>query len=91
MALEQKLEAVLFYKAEPETKSKLAKLLEVSIDELDEAASQLSLALDNRGTRLLQIEDKLELVTAPETSEIINKTKSLLIDDFDESDDFNKN
>jgi len=75
MALENKLEAVLFYKGEPETKAKLATLLGVTLKEVEEAATKLGVALATRGIRLLKIQDQLELVTAPETSEAINSVR----------------
>jgi segregation and condensation protein B len=75
MALEHKIEAVLFYKGEPETKSRLAALLAVSVEEIEEAANMLSTSLSTRGIRLLKIDDQYELVTAPETSEEINNAK----------------
>lgn len=71
MSLEKKIEAVLFYKGEPESKLKLAKLLNVKIEEIEEAAVKLSMQLETRGIRLLKVNDQLELVTAPETSEVI--------------------
>ncbi len=73
MALEQKIEAVLFYKGEAESKKRLAKLLEVSIEDIEKAISKLDASLVNHGIRLLRIDDKVELVTAPETSEVVNK------------------
>lgn len=75
MALEHKLEAVLFYKGEPETKAKLAKVLGATVEEVEEAATKLDLALSTRGIRLLKIQDQLELVTAPETSEVLNNVR----------------
>ncbi|KKS37692.1 MAG: Segregation and condensation protein B [Parcubacteria group bacterium GW2011_GWD2_42_14] len=75
MALEQKLEAVLFYKGESETKTKLAKLLGVTPEEIEEAAIKLGTALSSRGIRLLQVQDQLELVTAPEASEAVNNVR----------------
>ncbi len=71
MALEHKLEAALFYKGEPESRRVLAKLLGVSMDEFDEVVVRLGNSLENRGIRLLKVEDQLELVTAPETSEVV--------------------
>jgi len=75
MALEQKLEAVLFYKGESETKTKLAKLLGVTPEEIEEAAVKLGTALSSRGIRLLRVQDQLELVTAPEASEAVNNVR----------------
>jgi segregation and condensation protein B len=75
MSLEQKIEAVLFYKGEPETKANLATLLHVKEDEIEEASSKLSSNLMMRGIRLLRVEDQFELVTSPETSEVINNVR----------------
>lgn len=72
MALEQKIEAVLFYKGEAESKKRLAKLLNANIEEIEKAIVKLESSLVNHGIRLLKIDDKLELVTAPETSEAVN-------------------
>lgn len=70
-SLESKLESVLFYKGEAETIQRLAKLLEVSVEEIEQASHALSANLAQRGIRLLRVNDELELVTAPETSDII--------------------
>lgn len=75
MSLEKKLEAVLFYKGEPESKVKLAKLLNVPIEELEEAVVKLSILLEGRGIRLLKVDDQIELVTAPEMSDVINSVR----------------
>jgi len=72
MALEHRLEAVLFFKGEPETKGKLIKLLEAEEEEFDRAVNKLDAALQTRGIRLLKANDSLELVTAPESSGVIN-------------------
>jgi len=83
MALEQKLEAVLFYKGEPETKARLAKILGATLEEVEEAAVKLTTNLAVRGIRLLRVNDQLELVTAPETSEAVtNLRKEELVRDL---------
>ncbi len=69
--LANKLEAVLFYRGEPETRTALADILGVSVEEVNTAAGELSAALAERGVRLLMMEDLLELVTAPETSDVV--------------------
>lgn len=73
--LETKLEAILFYRGEPEKRSQLAKLLEVSNEELDEAVNLLSAKFAGHGIQLLSVGDQLELVTAPETSDIVTKVR----------------
>lgn len=73
--VEQKLEAVLFFSGEAETRDRLARLLDVSLDELDTAARLLSASLASRGIRLLVMNDQLELVTAPETSDVVTRVR----------------
>lgn len=73
--LANKLEAILFYSGEAETKERLASLLQVSLEELEEAAHDLSDTLATRGVRLLSIDSQLELVTAPETSDVVTKVR----------------
>jgi segregation and condensation protein B len=75
ISLEKKLEAILFYKAEPEPIARLAKLLEVSTPELEEAAHALSASLAERGVRLLRVNDELELVTSPEASDLLQRVR----------------
>lgn len=75
MALEQKIEAVLFYKGEPESRKGLAQLLKVTEDEIEKAVTTLASSLDVRGIRLLRLQDQYELVTAPETSDVIVEVK----------------
>ena len=71
MTLEQKLEGVLFYKAAPVKKTALAKLLAVSEEDLMAAVTTLGERLAAGATRLIQTEQELELVTAPELDELI--------------------
>lgn len=75
ISLEKKLEAILFYKAEPEPIARLAKLLEVTPGELEEAAHALSASLADRGIRLLHVHDELELVTSPEASDLLQHVR----------------
>jgi segregation and condensation protein B len=75
ITLEKKLEAILFYKAEPEPIARLAKLLEVSTSEIEEAAHALSASLTERGVRLLRVNDELELVTSPEASDLLQRVR----------------
>jgi segregation and condensation protein B len=69
--LEKQLEAILFYKGEPEKRSTLAKLLEITTEELENVLHLLAASLADRGVRLLTVNDEVELVTAPETSQAI--------------------
>ncbi len=73
--LDSKLEAVLFHQGEPVTRAYLLNILETSPEALDTAVSVLTEGLANRGIRLLRVGDQLELITAPEVSDIITKTR----------------
>lgn len=69
----KKLEAILFYTAEPVSVKFLSKILEISKDEIMSAIGELGILLTNRGLRLVYHNDEVMLVTAPEFSEIIEK------------------
>ena len=65
------LESLLFFKGEPVKKKKLAELLDLTGPELEETIQTLSEKLSDRGLRLIQKEDVIELRTAPEAAELI--------------------
>lgn len=69
----KKLEAVLFYLAEPVTVGFLAKTLEISEEEVRVALGELEKNLGERGVRIIRHEDEVVLSTAPELSETIEK------------------
>jgi segregation and condensation protein B len=73
MNIEQKLEAILFYKNEPMEIKKLAKLLEVGEREVREALQNLAQSLQNRGVCLIATETEASLATAPEMKDIIEQ------------------
>lgn len=75
MTLDQKLEGVLFYKATPMKKSVLCKLLDCTEEELNAAVAALAKRLQDGGTRLVQINTEVELVTAPELDELIESIR----------------
>ena len=68
-----KIEAILFYLAEPVQISFLAKTLEVSKKEVLSTMEELEKTLENRGVRIIHHDDEVTLVTAPEHSDIIEK------------------
>lgn len=68
-----KIEAILFYLAEPVGVDFLAKTLEVSKKEIVSAVGELGLSLEERGVRLVLHDDEVTLVTAPEFSSVIEK------------------
>jgi segregation and condensation protein B len=71
MNLDIQLEGLLFYKASPVKISALAKLLQTDEETLKTTAITLAKRLSSGGTRLLQTETELQLVTAPELDELI--------------------
>jgi segregation and condensation protein B len=75
MDLETKIEAVLFYKAEPMKRSALAALFEVSDDELREALSKLQSRLQSGATRIIQTDTVIRLSTAPELAPFIEQLR----------------
>lgn len=75
MSLDSQIEAVLFYKTEPCEKSELSLFLRVSIEEILNAVEVLKNRLQNGGTRLVISDTKVQLVTAPEHSALIEEIK----------------
>jgi len=73
MNLEQKIEAILFFKGEPMSRKKLAEFLGVEQTEINEAIEKLKENLRNRGIVLQEKENEITLGTAPELSSLIEK------------------
>jgi len=65
------LEALLFFKGEPVKKKKLAELLEITGPELQNTIQTLKEQLSNRGLRIIEQEDSVELRTTQEASDLI--------------------
>jgi len=76
MDLEQQIEAVLFYKAKPVAISWLIKFFAVDAENLGNSLVALQQNLANRGLRLIVSDNKeVQMVTAPELAEIIEKVR----------------
>ncbi len=73
MPLEQKLEAILFFKGESVSKKKLGELLKVEAGELNEAIEKVKQNFQGRGMVLLENGDEVTLGTAPELSDLIEE------------------
>jgi len=73
MNLEQKIEAVLFYKNEPLEIKKLSKMLGKNEREVREALQNLAKSLENRGICLIQTSDEVSLATAPEMKDLMEQ------------------
>lgn len=83
MKLDSKIEAVLFFKAEPVSVKRLSEIFGVFESEILEALKELESKLAGRGLRLVWKEEEVMLGTAPECSEVIEKiTKEELIRDL---------
>lgn len=75
MNLENKIEAILFMKGEPQSIKSLANLLKVTEAEVGEAVMKLTESLKSlgRGIRLLRKDDAVMLSTSPEVSDIVRE------------------
>ena len=73
MALEQLIEAILFWKAEPISIKKLAEACGKNEGEIQDALTVLEKSLENRGVKLVRKNDEVLLGTSPEASELIEK------------------
>jgi segregation and condensation protein B len=73
MKLEQKIEALLFWKAEPMSIKKIAILLEEEESLVKNALVTLAKTLEERGVRIIEKDDEVQIGTAPEVSSLIEK------------------
>lgn len=71
MNLEQKIEALLFYKNEPQEIKVLCKILGEDENKVREALQNLSLSLNNRGICLILTENEASLATSPDLKDFI--------------------
>jgi segregation and condensation protein B len=71
--LEQKIEAILFYKNEPVEIKKLAQLLGEKEERVREALQNLANSMQGRGVGLVMTESEVGLATAPEMKDFIGQ------------------
>ncbi|MDP3726363.1 MAG: SMC-Scp complex subunit ScpB [bacterium] len=71
MNLESKIEAILFFKAEPVSIRFLARMLEVNDADIKEALLRLEEDFKKRGVRLIIKDDEVMLSTAPELHSLV--------------------
>lgn len=71
--LAKKIEAILFWRAEPITNKKLAESLQASSEEVEAAITALESELSGRGIVLVRKEDEVMLGTAPEHSSLLER------------------
>ncbi len=86
MNLPQKIEAILFWKAEPIALSKLASLLGIDLASVKAGIAELETALKGRGLTLVQTDTEVTLGTAKELAPLIEQlTKEELARDLGKS------
>ena len=73
LPLSVKLEAMLFVAAEPVTTSQLAAALDVSTSVVERGLNELDASLASRGLRLQRHAGRVQLTTAPELAELIER------------------
>src|SRR3990167_2844802 len=71
MNLEQKIEAILFWKGEPISRKKLTEILKLEETEINDGIEKLKENLKDRGIVLLETEKEITLGTASELSSLI--------------------
>lgn len=73
MNLAGKIESILFWRAEPVAIKQLASLLEENEEAIKASIDELESALKERGVTLIRKENEVAIVTAPESSALIEK------------------
>ena len=72
MDITSKIEAVLFFKAEPVSLKWLVDNLSCSLEEVEMGIKNLREKLQDRGLRIIEYNNKFSLGTSPEVSELID-------------------
>lgn len=73
--IDVQIEAVLFYRTEPVDKKELSEFLGVSVEEVESALASLRERLSYGATRLVDTGEEVQLVSAPEVAETIEKLR----------------
>jgi segregation and condensation protein B len=73
LPLSSQLEAMLFVAAEPVTTSQLAAALDVSVSVVERGLNELDASLASRGLRLQRHQGRVQLTTAPQLAELIER------------------
>ncbi len=83
MNLDARIEAILFWKAEPVSVKKLASILEKTEPEIKEGIAALKNNLTQRGLTLIELDEEVTLGTSKDLSPLIEKlTKEELVKDL---------
>ncbi|PSO46474.1 MAG: SMC-Scp complex subunit ScpB [Parcubacteria group bacterium SW_4_46_8] len=75
MDITAQIESILYYKNEPVSERKLARLCDADKEKIKKATSELKKKLDDRGLSLIRKDGGLLLTTAPEASNLIENIK----------------
>jgi segregation and condensation protein B len=73
LPLSVKLEAMLFVAAEPVATAQLAAALDVAVSVVERGLNELDASLSSRGLRLQRHAGRVQLTTAPELAELIER------------------
>ena len=73
LPLSVKLEAILFVAAEPVTPGQLASALDVASSVIERGLNELDASLSDRGLRLQRHAGRVQLTTAPQLAELIER------------------
>ena len=73
LLLSVKLEALLFVAAEPAATAQLATALDVSVSVVERGLNELDASLQSRGLRLQRHAGRVQLTTAPQLAELIER------------------
>lgn len=79
LSLAAQIEALLFVAAEPATIGQLAAALETSGEEVQRALSELDALFADRGLRLQRFNGRVQITTAPETADAVERFLGLEI------------
>jgi len=83
MDAQRLIEALLFWKGEPLSRENIARSLTLEQSQVDEGLAGLHTSLEGRGLALMEVNDEVALVTAPQASELIERlTKEELSKDL---------
>ena len=69
--LEKRIESVLFFKNEPVSAKELAKILDVTVEQIKQGVKNLEVSYRDRGIVLLTLTDKFTLGTSPDLASLI--------------------
>ena len=73
LPLSVKLEAILFVAAEPVTPAQLAAALDVALSVIERGLNELDASFSDRGLRLQRHAGRVQLTTAPQLAELIER------------------